>query len=107
MINWYSSKRFAFIGKRFAQRLIFLHQKNPARPRGRAGFYWCAHQESNLNLILRRDVSYPLNDGREVFLYYLTFVFLSNIQAINLFSSQTFGKFSIPQYSSGRWNIGE
>lgn len=23
----------------------------------------CPHEESNLNLILRRDVSYPLNDG--------------------------------------------
>ena len=30
-----------------------------------AGFYWCAHVESNHDLGLRRAASYPLNYGRK------------------------------------------
>jgi hypothetical protein len=37
-------------------------KEDPAMP-GLLLFFWCSRQESNLHFLLRREMSYPLNDG--------------------------------------------
>ncbi len=52
-----------YVEKTFIYKVFALSTKTQNLPKGRCLCFWCSRQESNLHHILRKDESYPLNDG--------------------------------------------